>query len=194
MDIKQNESELITFTNHNSKRLTKIIITVLFILTLIAITFSIVTFMQIRENIEKQETYQTLLSLMKSEIDSLNSKQNKLEWDLFFEKLKNKKGFVDLTSSSIQEIGDGFMVVGLDVKEHLTGIKVYGRMINYTALKHQNIKFKIEVNEQEKDIYINQISSGNSTRFVTYIPNVPVEKTNYATIKYQESTVSYYTR
>ena len=164
------------------------------IISFIAIIISFYALFRIYE-VNKEFTYfKDEQFSNKLKIDSLKNQLSDFQLKFLIEKLKNTKGLVDLTSSSIQEIGDGFMVVDLDLKQHLTGIKVFERIINYTALNHQNVNFSIKIGEQEKSFFINRISSGNSTRFSVYIPDVPVEKTNWATIKYHKSTVSYYTR
>jgi hypothetical protein len=107
---------------------------------------------------------------------------------------KTRNISVDFTVPNAQDIGKDFKVANLSVEQHLTGVKIKGRVINATSLRHDNLKFKITIAEKEKDFWINRISSGNSTTFDVYVPDVPLDKAQYGTIEYLESTVSFYTR
>lgn len=78
------------------------------------------------------------------------------------------------------------------MKEHLTGIKFSGRIINTQSVRHRNATFKIKIGEKEKDFTINIISAGNSTSFNVYMPDIKPEETHYGEIQYQQSTVEYY--
>ena len=72
------------------------------------------------------------------------------------------------------------MVVGSSVNPHLTGVKIKGRIINSTALARENIEFEITIAGKTKKFSINRISSGNSTGFEVYVPDVPIDKVNIA--------------
>jgi len=114
----------------------------------------------------------------------LNELMDDLERDL--------KGSVDLSTQDIQDIGHGFKVVGLSVTEHLTGVKVKGRIINATSLAHESLIFKITIGAQTKEFSISRISSGHSTGFNVYLPNVPTDRTSYGKIEYVRSFLRYY--
>ncbi len=103
-----------------------------------------------------------------------------------------KKGQVDFTNSQIQDIGSGFNVVGIEMKEHLTGIKFSGRIINTQSVRHKNATFKIKIGDREKNFTINKISAGNSTSFTVYVPDIKPEDAHYGEIKFQQSSVEYY--
>ena len=136
----------------------------------------------------------------KEEISKINKQQNTLiqqvndlaSYKISKEVLDAWENTVDLTTPNIQNIGRGFMVSKLDIRQHLTGIKLKGRIINSTALTHTNIKFKISIAEQEKEFNINKISMGCGTGFNVYIPDVPIEETRYAHIRRTGSMVSSY--
>jgi len=109
-----------------------------------------------------------------------------------FESVLEKKGLVDFTSSQVQGIGSGFYVVGIEMKQHLTGIKFSCRIINTQSVRHRNVTFKIKIGEKEKDFTINMISPGNSTSFTVYMPDIKPEDAHYGEITYQQSSVEYY--
>ena len=102
------------------------------------------------------------------------------------------KNQIDFTSTNVQDIGDGFSVVRLEMAEHLTGIKFSGRVINTQSIRHRNVEFKIEVGEKEKTFTINTISAGNSTGFSVYVPDIKPEDAHYGSIKFISSTCEYY--
>jgi len=101
---------------------------------------------------------------------------------------------VDFSQSTIQPINNGFMLVNAAQKEHLTGIVFTGRIINTQSVVHHNLKFTISVDDKEKEFTINKISSGNSTGFSVFVPNIKAINARYANIKYIESSISYYTK
>ncbi|NUM80081.1 hypothetical protein HUU42_04685 [bacterium] len=98
---------------------------------------------------------------------------------------------IDLTSSSLQDIGDGFLVGNLSLEEHLSGILVRGRIVNSTSLTHTSVTFKIVVARQSKEFTIQRIASASSSSFEIYLPNVPVAHSNSGRIEYLSSSVSY---
>ena len=114
-------------------------------------------------------------------------------WDYIYEIEDNipTQPIVDFSVSSIQRINSSFLVAGLSLEQHLTGVKVKGEIINSTTLRYDKIKFQIEIANQKKDIYITRISPGNSTNFEVYVPDVPIENTRYGTIEYISSLVGY---
>ena len=101
---------------------------------------------------------------------------------------------VDFSVPEIQNLSDGFMLGKASQEKHLTGIKFKGRIINTQSVDHHNATFKLYVNGQSKKFTINKISSGNSTSFDVYVPDLSADSAQYAKIKYIASTVSFRTK
>ena len=104
------------------------------------------------------------------------------------------KETVDFSVKTIQPLSNGFMLSKAAQDKHLTGIKFTGRIINTQSVDHLNVKFNLSVNDINKEFTINKISSGNSTAFNVYIPDISAESARYAQISYVSSTVYYYTK
>lgn len=104
------------------------------------------------------------------------------------------KDVVDFTVPRIQDLTQGFMIASAKQNIHLTGVKFTGRIINTQAVKHRNCTFEILVNGISRQFSISQISSGNSTAFSVYVPDLNLKDARYARIKYLSSTVAFYTR
>jgi len=122
------------------------------------------------EDLEQQ------ISLLSESVSQAEKKVNKIDestkeirYKYFLDQIGN---VVDFTISSIQDLDNGFLLTQSAQTEHLTGIKFTGRIINTQSVKHKNVTFKITVSGQSKEFTINQISSGNSTRFSVYIPDI----------------------
>ena len=73
---------------------------------------------------ETVKTHEAHIRTQQTEVDSLYAKLYRLNYKLFVNEINSIKGSVDLSVSSIQEIGDGFDVCELQAEEHLTGIKI----------------------------------------------------------------------
>ncbi len=169
----------------------RIVAVLALVASVIAITLSIWLHSRINATsatIDKTESLQRQMDSLEIKIIDVRSDVRKLEIDALLDDIK---GSVDFSNPNLQDIGDGFMVGKLSVQQHLTGVKVKGRMVNHTALRQENIKLKITIGGYTKEFTINRISSGNSTSFEVYVPNVPIEKTQYGTIRYIESMVYY---
>jgi hypothetical protein len=138
----------------------------------------------------KQGLYNLQQSNFKQRLQNLEQTVNKLDIQTFL----SEKGLVDFTSSSVQDIGDGYFVVNLDMDRHLTGIKLSGRIINTLSVRRRNCTFEISMGRQEKEFTINIISPGNSTIFSVYIPDIKPESAHFGKIKSITSTVEYRTR
>ncbi|MBC2732831.1 MAG: hypothetical protein HF981_00550 [Desulfobacteraceae bacterium] len=157
---------------------------------------------KIAELLSEIEVVKTELAEFKSEVSILSNvsgelkeKTEKIFNDLLeikLEKLMEDPSRVNFTESTIQNIGNGFFVTDLEMKEHLTGIKLSGRVINTQSVRHENITFKAFMSGQVKAFTINRISPGNSTKFSVYIPDVDVKMTTYGSIQYQRSSVEYF--
>jgi len=98
---------------------------------------------------------------------------------------------VDFSKNGIQSINEDFFLVSATQKEHLTGVVFKGRIINASALKHTNVSFHITADYVTKEFTINQISSGNSTSFSVYIPEISLSNARYAEIEYLKSSMYY---
>ena len=101
---------------------------------------------------------------------------------------------VDFSLTTIQQLSDGFMLTDTSQKKHLTGIEFTGRIINTQSINHSDVKFNLSVNGKNKEFTINKISSGNSTEFHVYIPELDFNNSRYAQIKYIRSSISFYTK
>ena len=101
---------------------------------------------------------------------------------------------VDFSVTTIQQLSDGFMLAAAAQEKHLTGIKFTGRIINTQAVKHLDVTFNISANGKNKEFTINKISSGNSTGFNVYIPELNANNARYAQIRYVRSSISFYTK
>lgn len=102
------------------------------------------------------------------------------------------EGMVDLSTTDIQGIGDGFFAARLSAERHLTGLRVRGRIVNATSVRHEAAQFRITIGEQRQGFTVNIISPGNSTSFNVYVPDVAEEQERWARIEYQQSMIRYY--
>ncbi len=101
---------------------------------------------------------------------------------------------VDFSISDIQQLSDGFLLARAAQEKHLTGIKFTGRVINTQSVNHEKVTFNLSVDGKNKEFSINKISSGNSTGFNVYIPNLKAENARYAQVNYVRSSISYFTK
>jgi len=142
-------------------------------------------------------TSQSTATSISEELTELQSKVASNETEISTIKLLRStgqsKGFVDLAEPTIQDLEQsGFYVVKLAVEEHLTGVKVSGRMINTQSVDHTNITFELTVGGQSKQFTINRVSKGNSTAFSVYLPDVSKEEARYGWFAYLNSTLTYF--
>jgi hypothetical protein len=104
-------------------------------------------------------------------------------------------GLVDLAEPTIQDLEQaGFFVASLAVKEHLTGVKITGRMINTQSVDHTDVTFELTVGEESKQFTINRVSSGNSTGFSVYLPDVPKEDARWGVFERRSSMIFFLTK
>ena len=142
------------------------------------------TFEEIKRTVEKSKNG---LEILETSVSELKKQLTSNEFRL----IELERGFVDFTSSSIQDIGDGFCVAGIDASIHLTGIKIRGRILNTTSVDHRGATFKVRIGRSSNTLTIMRISSGNSTGFEVYIPDVAPSDAKFGNIKYKSSTVLY---
>ena len=108
--------------------------------------------------------------------------------------LLGSKYSVDFSVSEIQQIDDVFLLANAAQQKHLTGVKFSGRVINTQSVDHLNIIFILSVDGESKEFTINRISSGNSTGFSVYIPDISIERARYAKINHVRSKIRYLTK
>lgn len=167
-------------------KIISVIISIIVAIGVIIIVLSLYTSVDIIPNrvSELQET-----------VDSLQSTIIRHGVDIFLVKLKTEDlktyGSIDLSHAPLQTIDYRFLITIESVTEHLTGIKIKGRIVNLTSLRFDNLKFNITIASQSKEFSIRRISSGNSTTFNVYVPNVPLEESQYAYIEFVESLIYY---
>lgn len=125
------------------------------------------------------------------QIDSLSSRLRKAEIDLIIQEYSKEK-MVDLSTSDIQDIGNGFSVCKISLEQHLSGVKIRGTIINGTSLNHTMVKFKITVSGQVQYFTVNRINAGSSGKFTVYIPDIPASDTRWGKIEYDHSTIWFY--
>lgn len=101
---------------------------------------------------------------------------------------------VDLTETSLQDIGDGFNVGDIALTPHLTGVKVRGRIVNGNAVEHRSATFELTVDEQRKQVVIQRLRAGGSAAFDVYVPDVAAANTRFGQLKFVSSTVRFFVR
>ena len=99
---------------------------------------------------------------------------------------------IDFTVPSVQTLADDkFAVTQLSQEEHLTGIKFRGRMINLTAVDFEGVTFELSVSGENKEFTISRISSGDSTGFEVYVPELSAMHAKTGQILYRGGMVRY---
>lgn len=101
---------------------------------------------------------------------------------------------IDFAVSEIQQITATFLLANASQKKHLTGVKFSGRIINTEAVSHTEITFSLTVDGESKEFTINKISSGNSTGFNVYLPDIDIERARYGKFDFVRSKISYFTK
>ena len=97
---------------------------------------------------------------------------------------------IDFTVPSVQTLADHkFAVAQLSQEEHLTGIKFRGRIINMTAVDFEGVTFELRVAGEGKEFTISRISSGDSTGFEVYVPDLSANRAETGQIHYRGGMV-----
>jgi hypothetical protein len=100
---------------------------------------------------------------------------------------------IDLTQQGWQELGHGLLITRISVAQHLTGVKVKGKIVNTLSVRQSKVSFSIQIGNSTKNFEIAQeILPGYGAPFEVYVPDVPLSSTNRATIQYQQSYMSSY--
>ena len=99
---------------------------------------------------------------------------------------------VEVAAARVQNIGDGFLVAQLNTDARPDGLRLSGRVINASSLKHRKVRFRITLAGQSDVIEIPLISPGNSTSFVRTFADVNLAKADSVRIEYLSSRVTYF--
>ena len=134
------------------------------------------------------------LIIAMSVIFMVHSTDQEITNSYVLESLGNVGKNADFSVTEIQALNSGFLLSDAGQERHLTGIKFTGRIINTQSVQHLNASFNISVNGKDKEFTINKISSGNSTAFNVYIPDLEAEDARYVKIRNINSTIRYYTK
>ena len=99
---------------------------------------------------------------------------------------------IDFTVPSVQALSDRrFAVAELSQEEHLAGIKFSGRIINMTAVDFEGVTFELRAAGEGKNFTISRISSGDSTGFEVYVPDLSAAGARIGQILFRSGMVSY---
>lgn len=99
---------------------------------------------------------------------------------------------IDLSYPEVQPIGDGFMVSQLNTESTADGVRVSGRIINTTSVRHRNARFRLGSGSSSESFSIGLISPGNSTSFAVLMPGLTPSAANNTSIAYLGSTLNYF--
>ncbi|MFW5453638.1 hypothetical protein [Thioalkalivibrio sulfidiphilus] len=113
--------------------------------------------------------------------------------DILYQAITSKYE-VDFTVQEVQPIDSSFFLSGASQEVHQTGVRFSGRVINSRSVDHTNVVFELSVNGKSREFTINRISSGNSTGFNVYIPELNIKDARYATLQHVRSQVHFYTQ
>jgi len=179
--------EVIMVNNHGLRGF-RIVSIIAIIISVISLGIASWTIFQNSKS-EKTDVDYAMIVQLRDEITRIDSTMLEMRLKIYDLEPPYYSDRIDLSDPEIQSIDEQFMLCRTSVEEHLTGIKVKGRVINATALRHDNVTFRITLGVHSKEFTINRISSGNSTPFSVYIPDVPIEESRYAKIEYVRATV-----
>lgn len=98
---------------------------------------------------------------------------------------------IDLTGQGWQDLGHGLRIVDISVSEHLTGVKVTGRLVNVLSVSQSRISFMIKIGDSGQTFeVVESIAPGYGALFEVYVPDVPLSSSNKATMTYVQSYMS----
>jgi hypothetical protein len=98
---------------------------------------------------------------------------------------------IDLATSRVQDVGHGFLVSKLVAVARPNGVRIAGRIINTTSVRHRDLAFRIGLGEHAAKFKVNLISPGNSTGFWAVVPDASLDSNPAAEIEFLSSTVNY---
>lgn len=123
------------------------------------------------------------------DLDSLSDRI--LSNEIIIDRLQDEvlyRGYVSLTEGGWQRVDETFLFSDAAVTQHLTGVKVSGRIVNTSSVIHSNIRFKISMSGGTNTFTISRVSPANSTAFTVYVPEVTIENSESAWITYVNSS------
>ena len=141
-----------------------------------------------RQRVVPTWKFETLLEDVKTVRAMVDSLDN-LSWSLRWEKAN--KGHVNLTHVGYAPLDETFILSRPEVTQHLTGVKVSGRIGNTSAVIHTNITFRIYMTGGSNRFTIGRVSPGSSTPFSVYVPDVSLENSKEAWITCETSSIQY---
>jgi hypothetical protein len=125
------------------------------------------------------------------------------EFDPRFEKFKGavgdlSKGFtslvleeIDLSRAGWQPIGKGFYLVDALTAPVERGVRVRGKIINATAVVHENLTFKVRILKGTATVNLPRAAPGVALAFEVTLPDVPAAEAKKAFIELESSTISF---
>lgn len=203
-ELETNEVEEIQQQQKTKKSLKNYFLVVILILSLIGIglaTASGILILNYKGKITELEKKVTNLqtqitstvsgiSIISSDLKDLSSRVDSLELQSYMKSKNN----VDLTAEGFQNIGENFAIRITNMEKYLTGITIKGYILNLNSCTYNNAKFSIEsgFSLTSKYFTVTKISPGYAASFSVYLPSKDIENMHFATIKYEEGSVSYY--
>ena len=100
-------------------------------------------------------------------------------------------GWVDLSRPTLQVIRPGYSVGQASLEQHLTGVRVRGIILNETAVAQESANFRLTIDGQHQEFFIQRLEPGSASAFEVYVPDVPLDKTRIGKFSYQGSTARY---
>jgi len=102
-----------------------------------------------------------------------------------------QKKTIDLTTPTLQSIGEGLLVSVREVQAHLSGLVVKGRVVNTNAVTKTAVNIKMQIGKTKQGFMLKKVSRGGSSRFSVFVPRVDVKHASYADMWVVNSVVSY---
>ena len=96
--------------------------------------------------------------------------------DALVEKYKGAS-YIELTTSRVQDIGHGFYLVGVETSVVPGGLRITGKVINATSIRHDGITFKVAIEKSSDEssaatIACSTVPAGGSAPFSITVPGV----------------------
>jgi hypothetical protein len=97
----------------------------------------------------------------------------------------------DLTRSGWQSIGKGFYLVDVAAYPQGTGVRIKGKIINTTAVVHENLVFRAHIKKSTGTISFARAAPAVAIPFEITLPDVAPADRNRAFIELESSTISF---
>jgi hypothetical protein len=98
---------------------------------------------------------------------------------------------VDLGKSGWQPIGKGFYLVDVAALPQGTGVRIRGKIINTTAVVHENLVFQARIKKSTGTISIARAAPAVAVPFEITLGDVPPAEGKKAFIELESSTISF---